>query len=60
VKQDTMGMGCNPEEIQKELLDAGFTIADPSSIMGGWSYESQRRQWDYLGLRTPAVTPPPP
>ena len=24
-----------------------FTIADPGTIMGGWSYDNQRRTWDY-------------
>jgi hypothetical protein len=24
-----------------------FTIVDPGTIMGGWSYDNQRRQWDY-------------
>jgi hypothetical protein len=24
-----------------------FTIADPGTIMGGWSYGNQRKTWDY-------------
>ena len=24
-----------------------FTIVDPGSIMGGWSYDNQRKKWDY-------------
>ena len=24
-----------------------FTIVDPGTIMGGWSYDNQRKKWDY-------------
>jgi hypothetical protein len=24
-----------------------FTIGDPGTIMGGWSYDNQRKKWDY-------------
>jgi len=36
-----------PKWFHSDGTNYSYTIADPGTIMGGWSYDNQRKHWEY-------------